>query len=89
MEEKIFRDSRWFYDMSKNAWCLTKAGYCSIGDFVDIKTEIEGSEVRSFIVALDEEGWIKPRLDERLRAEDLKITHRALDIISELVKNKV
>jgi hypothetical protein len=38
------------------------------------------------ITALEEAGYIKPRLDERLRVEDLKITHRLMDMLDVLVK---
>ena len=43
-------------------------------------------DVNTLIHFLDTEGYIKPRLDERLRDEDLKITHRLLDIIGGLTK---
>jgi len=40
------------------------------------------------MINLDEAGWIKPRLDERLRAEDLKITHRLLDILEKKIPGR-
>jgi len=78
---KVWQPGRWYYDVSKRNWCLTKAGEYEVGDMPKVALEIEGRDVQKLIIALDEEGWIKPRLDERLRADDLQITHRLLDII--------
>lgn len=47
---------------------------------------IPSSTIPELIAYLDEAGYIKPRLDERLRAEDLKITHRLLDTVQRLVE---
>ena len=38
-------------------------------------------EIPPLVEALENEGFLKPRLDERLRTEDLKITHRLLDLL--------
>jgi hypothetical protein len=42
---------------------------------------IGDTEARLLIPLLENSGLLMPRLDERLRSEDLKITHRLLDII--------
>ena len=85
---KSYHDGRWFFRSDYNAWCYLKPGYYEpdaeiISD--DIKYRIDATEIGMLIRRLDEEGWIKPRLDERLRAEDLKITHRLLDILEKQV----
>ena len=82
--EKRYHDGKWFFDEVRNAWCYLKPGYYEIGvvpTLDDFLHQISAPEVRMLLVKLDEAGWIKPRLDERLRTEDLKITHRLLDII--------
>lgn len=87
--EKIYRDGRWFFNSAYNAWCFLKPGYyepAALPDTDDFKHMIDERDVEMLIKKLDEEGWIKPRLDERLRSEDLKITHRLLDIIEHKVK---
>uniref|UniRef100_A0A6M3J9I5 Uncharacterized protein n=1 Tax=viral metagenome TaxID=1070528 RepID=A0A6M3J9I5_9ZZZZ len=78
---KVWRNPEWYFDPGRGGWCLTKAGEYESGDMPDIDKTIDMREVQQLIVALDEEGWIKPRLDERLRTEDLRITHRLMDII--------
>jgi len=83
MEER-WHDGHWFHDMSLDSWCYLKPGYYEVGAMKspdDFLHQITPSEVYSLIRKLDEEGWIKPRLDERLRTEDLKITHRLLDLL--------
>ena len=86
--EKRYSDGRWFFNKARNAWCYLKPGYYEPGVAsisTDFSYQIEAREVEELIRRLDEEGWIKPRLDERLRTEDLKITHRLLDIIDKTI----
>ena len=86
MADKIWIDSHWYFDYASDSWTLTGPGAYLIAEKPDILVELRGHQVESLIVALDKEGWIKPRLDERLRVEDLKITHRLLDIIDNQFK---
>lgn len=81
MADMVIDKGEWYFDASRRAWCLTKAGPRYTGGVPEIVMELNQEEVRKLVSALDEAGWIKPRLDERLRVEDLKITHRLLDII--------
>lgn len=89
--EKRYSDGRWFYNQSYDAWCYLKPGYYEPGvepSSTEFSHQIDAREIEVLIKRLDEEGWIKPRLDERLRTEDLKITHRLLDIIEKQVIKK-
>ena len=38
-------------------------------------------EARQLVGVLEQHGYLTPRLDDRLRSEDLKITHRLLDLL--------
>ena len=73
----------WFYDMAWRSWRFRKGGVFEPGLVPDpeVTIDIQDTEVELLIKALDEAGGIKPRLDERLRVEDLKITHRLLDLL--------
>jgi len=71
----------WFVDNSRLALCRTVAGEREIGEYAEVDFEISMRDIPKLVIALEESGFIKPRLDERLRVEDLKITHRLLDII--------
>lgn len=77
----IFYPSRWYNEVPFREWVLTKAGHYEEGTKPDIELRVSAEDMQMLIHALDEAGWIKPRLDERLRAEDLKITHRLLDLL--------
>ena len=82
--QKNYYGPRWYYEPSHGEWRLVKAGEREPQIQIkkeDLKAILEMEEVHLLIAALDEAGWIVPRLDERLREEDLKITHRLLDII--------
>ena len=84
MMEKRWFDGGWFLSQSLNCWCYLKPGYYEPGVMhqpEDFLHQITAQEIESLIRKLDEAGWIKPRLDERLRREDLKITHRVIDLL--------
>ena len=84
MADKIWYNGDWFFDGSLDSWCYLKPGYYNPGEMhttEDLQYSITSNAIRSLIVGLDKAGWIKPRLDERLRTEDLKITHRLLDLL--------
>ena len=84
--EKRYFEGRWFFNEAFNAWCYLKPGYyepASLPGQEDFLHQIDAQTIQNLIRRLDEEGWIKPRLDERLRTEDLKIMHRLLDIIQQ------
>jgi len=88
MNDKIWRDSHWFFDYAKDAWLLTSPGAYLIAEAPDIMFEIRSNHIEALIRKLDEAGWIKPRLDERLRSEDLKITHRLIDLLDKSMEVK-
>ncbi len=79
-----YYEGHWFFNVSYLEWHYIAPGNYEEGvqhQAGDIAIRISEPVAQQLIRALDEGGHIKPRLDERLRAEDLKITHRLLDII--------
>ena len=89
MDNKRWHDGCWFFDRSLDSWCYLKPGYYEPGlipTAEDFLHEISSQEVEALIRELDTQGWIKPRLDERLRSEDLKITHRLLDLLDKSIE---
>jgi hypothetical protein len=86
MADKVYREGHWFVDASLAGFLYAPAGYYEVNIEPD-KTGwlyITFEQVRQLIPFLDEQGFIKPRLDERLRNEDLKITHRLLDLLDNM-----
>lgn len=81
----VFHEGRWWYDHSWDTWKYRPSGLYNPAIEQPPSITIDGRETRQLITALDEAGWIQPRLDERLREGDIKITHRLLDIIYVLV----
>ena len=78
---KVYHRGQWWLDPSWRSWNYSPAGYYEEGIKLEPTITVDGEAVRQLITALDEAGWIVPRLDVRLRGEDLKITHRPLDIL--------
>jgi hypothetical protein len=82
--DNYYHDSHWVEHFDSDSIVLIRAGYRAVGQMFtqdDYVTEIPMRELPSLVKFLDEHGFIKPRLDERLRVEDLKITHRLLDLL--------
>lgn len=79
--DKGFIDGRWFFDVAGFAWCYIEPGWYELGTRPEVAKRLDAREAEMLVKTMDEQGYIKPRLDERLRTEDLKITHRLLDII--------
>jgi len=84
----MYQESTWYYDRSRMAFCKTVAGERDVGAEAEIDFELDRRSIPGLIDALDRNGFIQPRLDDRLRVEDLKITHRLLDIIDNKVEGK-
>jgi len=84
MPDKRYHNGAWFLDPSWRLLCHVKAGWYEEAielpdEAIDVR--IDFRDIPSLVESLEQQGHIKPRLDERLRVEDLKITHRLLDII--------
>ena len=77
----MYQEADWFFDMASRSICRAVAGERDLGVMTEIDLEISYRDIPKLVEALENNGFIQPRLDERLRSEDLKITHRLLDII--------
>jgi hypothetical protein len=75
----------WFYDHSTASLCRTKPFDRSSCIAPEIDIHITREQISDLVQALEENGFLKPRLDERLRTEDLKITHRVLDLLGQAI----
>lgn len=56
-------------------------------DSLDVKADkfISDMEAMQLIPVLENARLLLPRLDERLRTEDLKITHRLMDLLDKSI----
>ena len=71
----------WFHDPSLRAVMYVAPGAYEDNVEPPIAKSLTVVEATQLIPVLEEMGLITPRLDERLRVEDLKITHRLLDLL--------
>lgn len=81
-------DGGWQYDPSigGGAYC-----YYAPGDYDDRERmvpeyTIPSRALRQLIPLLEADGLLVPHLDKAVRVEDLKITHRLIDIVSALTE---
>ena len=84
-----WRDGRWIYEPMWGALRYIPSGMyeddVAIETFPPDTVTIHRDLIPSLVAALEQNGYITPRLDDRLRAEDLKITHRLLDVIDKQI----
>lgn len=78
---KVHRRGIWYQDVRMDALCFSPPGFYDEAEYPQPVVIIPGDSIPALLTVLDELGYIKPRLDERLRVEDLKITHRLLDLL--------
>lgn len=86
MVDKVYVEGHWVRDASLRGFMYIPSGNYEIG--VDIQGEklITDREIHALIPELERGGFIQPRLDERLRTEDLKITHRLIDLLGKSIE---
>ncbi len=85
MPDKAWREGRWYSRPWMNDIEYLPPGLYEVNamrpEVVEGSVVLDTYQLETLIRFLDEQGYIKPRLDERLRVEDLKITHRLLDLL--------
>lgn len=86
----MWQEDKWIQLWDMDAIALIRAGERTPGVSLkkeDYKIVINRHDLHYLVEFLESNGYLKPRLDERLRTEDLKITHRLLDILELQEKN--
>lgn len=81
-----YRPARWVVADDIHGLRRVKAGDYPEFAVAEFDKELCFTELPSLIEALEAGGYLRPRLDERLRTEDLKITHRLLDLLGEAIR---
>jgi len=87
MSEKVYIQEQWVFEVSLRGWLLQPSGYYEVATVPDTTgwKFLSTQEAIKLIPELENQGLIKPRLDERLRTEDLKITHRLFDLLDKTI----
>ena len=75
------REGRWYHDPSMDEWQMVEPEEVPSGVRLEPKYRIESHNVRLLLEALDAHGWIKPRLDDIVRQDDVRIIHRLIDVL--------
>ena len=84
MSERYY-EGGWGRDAALRGFQYFPAGYYDEAAQIEPSKILTDIEARQLLPLLEDGGFIKPRLDERLRTEDLKITHRLLDLLDKAV----
>lgn len=80
----VWREGYWFDDLMTHTWFYFPPGdYELFKEFPREKAShaVSYREMESLIRALDESGWLKPKLEDKVRQDDLKIVHRLIDLL--------
>jgi len=85
--EMSWQEGHWFFDVPMASWRYVPPGEYERGVSISdgqITHSLDSREVALLVDALQEAHWIKPKINERVREEDVKVIHRLLDIIQKV-----
>ena len=87
MADKYYMEARWQPSVPLDGVFYIPSGYYTIGEEIDTANckFISRQELLQLIPYLDNSGYLQPKLDTKLRDEDLKITHRLLDLLDKSI----
>lgn len=85
MNEKVYIESRWAYNPMSGYFEYFNEGHYNPGVHRDPDLTLPRHAAFKLIDYMSKSGHISPTLDEKVRKEDLKITHRLLDIMEEKI----
>lgn len=80
-------DGHWYEDPSIRGFVYIAPGLYEEGVVPEPTLTLPMRAAQELVPLLEQAGLIKPRLDERLRVEDLKITHRLIDLLEKKPRN--
>lgn len=81
MSNKVYTESHWYYDWARNGFSFVQTGFYSENEPIEPIKFISMREARLLAKVLDEAGIIKPRMDDKVRREDVHMMNRLIDII--------
>ncbi len=84
-KNKVWFNGMWIPALGNLGMSYYPPGFYVESERREPELTISAEKLYLLINALDEYGFLKPRLDERLRVEDLKITHRLMDLLDKVV----
>jgi hypothetical protein len=81
---KVWHEGHWFEDIACHMWRYVKPGEYEAG--VSLPDDacshaVTFTEMKILIECLDGSGWLRPRLDDKARQDDLKVVHRLIDLL--------
>lgn len=87
MTEKRLRLSRWYWESRTNRLIKTKIGYYDEGAIADIELalDIDDANIPSLVQALEDAGLLIPRIDYRVRTNDVKTINRLIDVLRQVM----
>ena len=83
---KQYLEDRWFLYPHTGEIKHLRGGECDLPEGAEIPWDyydvtIPHHLIPSLVAFLDKEGYVKPKMDNQSRAEDLKIVHRLFDLL--------
>ena len=83
----VYRKGSWWFSPMLRAFHYVPAGNYEQGvdlsEFVSLT--IDWSEAMDLVPELERYGLLQPRMDEKLHVEDLKVTHRLIDLLDKAI----
>lgn len=84
MTQRYF-EGGWYREPALRGFGYLKAGYYEEGTEPEHDVVLTDQMLLQLVPVLEQYQFITPRIDDRGRAEDLKITHRLIDLLDKAV----
>ncbi|TDX44315.1 hypothetical protein [Orenia marismortui] len=83
MGEKIYIEGRWIKNVLKNQFEYYNGAYIAPDEIDNRKPDvvINQEQAHKLVKFMEKQGFLHQTVDDKVRNEDLKITHRLLDIM--------
>ena len=85
MANKVKIDATWDYDVIANRLEFYESTVAEPGEVDDREPDVVLSRRQAHMLVnfMENQGMLQKRIDESVRQDDLKVTHRLLDIMEE------
>ncbi len=83
---KIYHEGSWFFDPAWRALRHVKAGeYEESTDFPEDAFDIHIGyrDIHGLVEELEKSGWLRPKINEPVRKDDVALMNKMLDIIAQ------
>ena len=84
---KVYVDPIWVPSSSRFGYEYYAGGFYEEGELREPQLQLDNQKLYLLIEALDKNGDLRPRLDDKIRQEDLKLMNRLMDLLDKTIES--